>query len=138
MVKKFIDYLGFVLGIAVILGIGWLVIEPIIFWTDKSEWRLYCRLFLLLMAVIAFALLRLYNAVVQNTRFEIKLRDSISKITQYFPTLERALHTLSQVLSVNKNSIEALRKAEEAHREEIEKLIEQSKKNSNATIKQQE
>ena len=133
MVKKFINYLGVFVFVLATLGVLWLILEPIIYWTDKSEMRIYCRLFLIMMAIITFAILRLYNAIVQNTRFEIKLRDSINKVSQYFPTLERALHSVNQSLGMHKNSIEALRKAEDQNRDAIEKLIENAKKLSNAT-----
>lgn len=129
MVNKFIDYLMWVVLAAIVLGILWLIAEPIIWWTEKSEMRLYIRIFLIMFAVGTFAVLRLYNSIVQNTRFEIKLREALLKFQQTVPGLERSIKNLSTSLGNVKASTDALKKEVSDNTDKVEKLTEKIRKN---------
>lgn len=59
-----------------------------------DELKFIIRLFIVLYVVQVFALLRLYNSIVQNTRFLIKMRESALKLRESFPALERAMRSL--------------------------------------------
>lgn len=124
MANKFIDYLIWALLIIIALGVVWLIAEPIIWWTEKSEVRLYVRIFLIMFAVSTFATLRLYNSIVQNTRFSIKLREALLKFTNTVPGLERAMKNLNSSLGNVKTSSDALKKGVDNNTDKVEKLIE--------------
>lgn len=131
MVNKFIDYLIWAVIIAVVLGVLWLIIEPIIWWTQYSEVRLCVRLFLLMFAVSTFATLRLYNSIVQNTRFSIKLRESLNKFAGVVPGLERAMKNLNSSLGNVKASTDSLKKELSDNMDKVEKLTEKINRLSN-------
>lgn len=59
-----------------------------------DELKFIIRLFIVLYVVQVFALLRLYNSIVQNTRFLIKMRESALRLREAFPALERAMRSL--------------------------------------------
>lgn len=59
-----------------------------------DELKFIIRLFIVLYVVKVFALLRLYNSIVQNTRFLIKMRESALRLREAFPALERAMRSL--------------------------------------------
>ena len=124
MVNKFIDYLIWAIFIAIVLGVLLLIIEPIIWWTQYSEVRLCVRLFLLMFAVSTFATLRLYNSIVQNTRFSIKLREALNKFAGVVPGLERAMKNLNSSLGNVKASTDFLKKELSDNTDKIEKLTE--------------
>lgn len=124
MVNKLIGYLVWAIFIAIALGVLWLLISPIIWWTPYSEVRLCVRLFLLMFAVSTFATLRLYNSIVQNTRFSIKLRESLMKFTNAVPGLERALKNLSSSLGNERSSVDSLKKELTNNTSKVEKLTE--------------
>lgn len=96
--------------IVIAAGVLWLFIEPIVWWTPMSEVRLCVRLFLLIFAVNTFGTLRLYNSIVQNTRFAIKLREALISFTNIVPGLERGMKNLNSTLGNVKASAEALKK----------------------------
>lgn len=131
MVNKFIDYLIWAVIIAVVLGVLWLIIEPIIWWTQYSEVRLCVRLFLLMFAVSTFATLRLYNSIVQNTRFSIKLREALNKFAGVVPGLERAMKNLNSSLGNVKASTDSLKKELSDNTDKVEKLTEKINRLSN-------
>lgn len=131
MVNKFIDYLIWAIFIAIVLGVLWLIIEPIIWWTQYSEVRLCVRLFLLMFAVSTFATLRLYNSIVQNTRFSIKLREALNKFAGVVPGLERAMKNLNSSLGNVKASTDALKKELSDNTDKVEKLTEKINRLSN-------
>lgn len=56
-----------------------------------SEMRLYVRVFLVMFAVATFAVLRLYNSIVSNTRFLIKLQEACRAMQSQFLSMERAI-----------------------------------------------
>lgn len=129
MVNKFIDYLIWALLILIALGVIWLLLEPVIWWTEKSEVRLYVRIFLVMFATSTFATLRLYNSIVQNTRFSIKLREALLKFTAAVPGLERAMKNLNSSLGNVKASTDSLKKGVDNNTEKVEKLVEKIKTN---------
>lgn len=131
MANKFIDYLMWAALIAIVLGVLWLILEPIIWWTDKSEMRLYIRVFLIMFAVSTFATLRLYNSIVQNTRFSIKLREALNKFAGVVPGLERAMKNLNSSLGNVKASTDSLKKELSDSTDKVEKLTEKINRLSN-------
>ena len=131
MVNKFIEYLIWAIFIAIVLGVLWLVIEPIIWWTQYSEIRLCVRLFLLMFAVSTFATLRLYNSIVQNTRLSIKLREALNKFAGVVPGLERAMKNLNSSLGNVKASTDSLKKEVSDNTDKVEKLIDKINRLSN-------
>lgn len=122
MGNKFIGYLIWVLIIALAFGVLWLIVEPIIWWTQYSEVRLYVRLFLIMFALNTFAMLRLYNSIVQNTRFSIKLRSAFSKFAGVAAGLERTMRSLQTYLGGVKSSTDALKKGLVDNTDKVEKL----------------
>lgn len=131
MVNKFIDYLIWTIIIVITLGVLWLIVEPIIWWTQYSEVRLCVRLFLLMFAVSTFATLRLYNSIVQNTRFSIKLREALNKFAGVVPGLERAMKNLNSSLGNVKASTDSLKKEVSDNTDKVEKLIDKINRLSN-------
>lgn len=131
MVNKFVDYLIWAIVIAVVLGVLWLLIEPLIWWTQYSEVHLCVRLFLLMFAVNTFAVLRLYNSIVQNTRFSIKLREALNKFAGVTPGLERAMKNLNSSLGNVKASTDTLKKELSDNTDKVEKLTEKINRLSN-------
>lgn len=131
MVNKFIDYLIWTIIIVIVFGVLWLIAEPIIWWTQYSEVRLCVRLFLLMFAVSTFATLRLYNSIVQNTRFSIKLREALNKFAGVVPGLERAMKNLNSSLGNVKASTDSLKKEVSDNTDKVEKLIDKINRLSN-------
>ena len=77
-------------AIIVVLVLG-LILYPLLV---GDELKFCIRLFMLLYVIKVFALLRLYNSIVQNTRFIIKMRESAARLKESFPALERAMRSL--------------------------------------------
>ena len=119
---KFFDCVVWGFVILAALGVLWLLIEPIIFWTSYSEVRICVRLFIVLFALNTFATLRLYNSIVQNTRFSIKLRESVTKLQQNFPALERALRSLFSSLTIVKTTIDSFKKSTDENTDKLDRL----------------
>lgn len=124
MVNKFVEYLIWTILALVVIGVIWLLAEPIIWWTQYSEVRLCVRIFLLMFAANTFATLRLYNSIVQNTRFSIKLREVFVKLTNAIPGLERALKNLNSSLGSVRTSVDTLKKETTDNTDKIVKLTE--------------
>lgn len=131
MVNKLVEYLIWVTLGVVTLGVLWLIAEPIIWWTQYSEVRLCVRIFLLMFAVNTFGTLRLYNSIVQNTRFSIKLREAIMKFTSVVPGLERAMKNLNSSLGSVRTSVDSLKKETSDNTDKIVKLTERVSKINN-------
>lgn len=127
-IKSIISYVGFLVLLAICLGVLWLLVEPIVWWTEYSEIRLCVRLFLLMFAVSTFATLRLYNSIVQNTRFSIKLREALLKFTQVVPGLERSMKNLNSSLGNLKSSVDSTKKSVDNNAEKTDKLSEKLSK----------
>lgn len=124
MVSKLFNYLIWAILIAIILGILWLLVEPLIWWTPYSEVRLCIRIFLIMFALNTFAVLRLYNSIVQNTRFSIKLRETLAKLSGSFPGFERAMKGLGNTLSAHKATLDSLKKETSENTDAVKKLTE--------------
>lgn len=86
------------------------LLQPLIF-EGYADWVFYARAFLILFALSTFAQLRLYNAIVQNTRFAIKLREALLKFIQIVPALERSMKNLNSTMGNVKSSSDAVKKA---------------------------
>lgn len=127
-IKSVINYVGFFVFLAGCLGLLWLLVEPIVWWTEYSEIRLCVRLFLFMFAVSTFATLRLYNSIVQNTRFSIKLREALLKFTQVVPGLERSMKNLNSSLGNLKSSVDSTKKSVDNNAEKTDKLSEKLSK----------
>lgn len=93
--------------VGVILLLLW-VIYPL--FSGLPEWYFYARLALVFMFVIAFGVLRLYNAVVGNTRFLIKLRETVGKMQNAIPGLEREMRNLTSSVGTLRSSTTFLQK----------------------------
>lgn len=132
MVNKFFTYLGVFLVASFGITILWFLIEPAVNWTSYSEVRIYVRLFLVLMFVNVFSTLRLYNAIVQNTRFSIKLREVMMKFSQLIPGLERELRKLGNSVDSLKTPVDNLKKATEKNAEKLEEVSSDFKRKKDA------
>lgn len=123
MFSKFINYLIWAALITVALGIALFLALPFLTYNGLvSEWIFYVRLFIVLFAVQTFATLRLYNSIVQNTRFAIKLREALLKFNQALPALERSLKNLNSSMGNIKSVVENARKDIKDNTEEVQEL----------------
>lgn len=131
---KFINVMTWVLvGIVLLAVLWWFVVSPIIGYvgsdySTESEVRLYVRLFIFMFVVNTFGTLRLYNSVVINTRFSIKLREAIMKFVGVVPGLERSMKNLNSSMGNVKASSDALKKSVDNNTDEVDKLIEKFNK----------
>ena len=121
MADKFSNILIWVVFTLVALGLLFFIIQPLI-WSDYDEWVFYARLFIVLFALSTFAQLRLYNAIVQNTRFAIKLREALLKFIQVVPALERSMKNLNSTMGNVKSSSDAVKKALDNNADKTEEL----------------
>lgn len=128
MENKHVFLIWALLLVLIVAGVTWLILEPVINWTHFSEARLYARLFLAMFAVNTFATLRLYNSIVQNTRFSIRLRESVVKFSALIPGIERALRNLSNSLGAAKASMDALKKEVSDGTDEVSKFTDKLRK----------
>lgn len=123
---KFINIVSIIfVWLCAILVALWFVIIPlyeyVCTFSIESEIRLYIRLFLLSFIVSTLGVLRLYNSIVGNTRFAIKLREAIIKFQRTTPSLERSIKLLVQTLL-------AVKKSNEANSDKLDKLSNSIKK----------
>lgn len=132
MGNKFANYLTLGIIAIILIGVIALLVEPLVFWTEYSEIRLYVRLFLIMFAVNTFAVLRLYNSIVQNTRFSIRLRESFIRLTAFIPGLERAIKNLGFSLNNVKASTDALKKGISDNTDKVEKVLDKINRVSNS------
>lgn len=132
MGNKFANYLTLGIIAIILIGVITLLVEPLVFWTEYSEIRLYVRLFLIMFAVNTFAVLRLYNSIVQNTRFSIRLRESFIRLTAFIPGLERAIKNLGFSLNNVKASTDALKKGISDNTDKVEKVLDKINRVSNS------
>lgn len=70
----------------------------------------YLRIVVVTLLVLTFGVLRLYNSQVANTRFLIKLRETMTKLVNEIPGIERLLKQSNSSLSQTNNKIESLDK----------------------------
>lgn len=96
-----------VLLIALLVAVGYWIISPIF---GGNHFEFYLRLFIFLFMLQTFAILRLYNSIVQNTRFSIELRKTMVKFMQTIPLLDRSMKNLNSAAGNIKSSMESLKK----------------------------
>lgn len=95
-----------------VMGVIWFFIQPLTKGlTFANEVHFYIRIFIALVMLQTFAILRLYNAIVSNTRFSIKLREAVVKLHQEFSGLERVLKSLGVIVTTNSASVTGLSKS---------------------------
>lgn len=121
MADKLSNILIWVVLALVVIGFLFFIVQPLI-WDGYGEWVFYVRLFIVLFALSTFAQLRLYNAIVQNTRFAIKLREALLKFIQVVPALERSMKNLNSTMGNVKSSSDAVKKALDNSADKTEEL----------------
>lgn len=111
-----------VVGVALI--IAWVTVP--LFRGDRID--LYLRVFLLLFAVLVLGVLRLYNAVVANTRYNIALVKILTTLRKMLPGIHSTMQ--KQVLTTNSNTtrIKALSESIESAREVLDEITKKTKK----------
>lgn len=124
MADKIMGFIGWVFLAAIVIGVAFFIVQPLIWSQDYADWVVYARAFLLLSLISTFAQLRLFNAIVKNSLFLIKLRDSVYKLTEKFPMLDRAFKALNVTLTNHKSSIDAMKKSIDTSSDSTEKLSE--------------
>lgn len=102
--------------------VGFVAYPLIVFDGFEGEFRFFLRTILLLAAIQTFAVLRLYNSIVQNTRFVIKLREALVKAQQHLPALDRSLRSLNASMSGLKSTMDANKKSLADNTTEITEL----------------
>lgn len=123
MGSRFANVIGWVLVALCAFGLLAFIAYPLIYPERCPAWSFYARCALVLFAVSTFAQLRLYNAIVQNTRFAIKLREALIKFSQAFPALERSLKNLNSTMGNVKASSDSLKKELEKNADATDELI---------------
>ena len=88
----------------------------------------YIRAFLVMQLIIMFGILRLYNAIVQNTRFVLKLREIGLSIGKVLPRLEQSLKMSIDAMNRNHTSEETLIRTLNRTVEEAQQITERLKK----------
>ena len=121
MADKLSNILIWVVAILVCGLLIFVLLQPLIF-EGYADWVFYARVFLILFALSTFAQLRLYNAIVQNTRFAIKLREALLKFIQVVPALERSMKNLNSTMGNVKSSSDAVKKALDNSADKTEEL----------------
>lgn len=124
MADKIMGIVGWIVLFAIIIGAVFFIVQPIIWSENYADWVVYARAFLLLSLISTFAQLRLFNAIVKNSLFLIKLRDAVYKLTEKFPMLDKGLKTLNVTLTNNNSRADALKKSIDAQNEATDKLTE--------------
>lgn len=125
--NKALPILGLTI-VANVIGflIWWFIVSPIrdyvLHGDGWTELRLYFRLFLFLLSIITFGILRMYNSVVQNTKFIIKTREVIGRLLQQLPGLDRVLRELKNSNANLKTSIDKLDKKVSDNTDQVESL----------------
>ena len=117
-------YLMWGLIVLIFCGVMFWVVSPLIWHDGTNMYDFYIRLFLFMFLVNTFAVLRLYNSIVQNTRFAIKLREALLKFQQTVPGLERSMRNLNSSIGNAKASTDGLRKSLLVCNEKTEQLTE--------------
>lgn len=82
----------------------------------------YIRVFLCMSLIMLLAVLRLYNAIVQNTRFVIKLREAMLRMQQAFPSLQRSITNLGTSVNSAKDAVKDAKKAIDMNTDETEEV----------------
>jgi hypothetical protein len=105
--------------ILIILGVIYWVVSPLI---NGGGIEFYLRVGILLLGVIAFGILRLYNAIVGNTRFLVKLREILRPLGNDIITLRAHIGTLGNKVSKSTESTRSLNDSIESLTELISKM----------------
>lgn len=97
----------------VVIGVIILVILSIIYWVlaplfNGVSMEFYIRLALLFLAGIMFGVLRIYNAIVGNTRFLIKMKQVIAPLNTDIVTLRTNIGRLGNRITKNTESLRSL------------------------------
>lgn len=124
---KYTDWITWILIVIVMAAVVWLIAEPIIWWTEMSETRLYVRVFLIMFAIATFAVLRLYNSIVSNTRFLIKLQEACRSLQSQFLSMERAVKGSTTAMGGLKATMNSLDKTTKENSESVAGLSEKVK-----------
>ena len=69
---------------------------------------MYLRFFLSLFAVMVFGVLRLYNSIVKNTLFIVKLRETLAPFIRAFPGIEKTVRTNTNTENSLKGALDRL------------------------------
>ena len=91
--NNYVSFITWMLIVICVLFVVWLFIEPIVWWTPISEVRLYVRAFLIMFAISTFSTLRLYNSIVVNSRFALKLREILTRIERLLPRINQVMES---------------------------------------------
>ena len=110
--------------ISIISVIGAFMLYPIFVRGEYWMFHFYIRVFLCMFLVMLLAVLRLYNAIVQNTRFVIKLREAMIRMQQAFPSLQRAITNLGISVNSAKDAVKDAKKAIDMNTDETEEVKE--------------
>nr|DAK08670.1 MAG TPA: hypothetical protein [Caudoviricetes sp.] len=92
-------------AIAVALSVLTWVVLP--YFEDKL-FHFYCRVALLLLAICTFSLLRLYNAVVANSGYLIRVVGGLKELLRSMPKMQRVGSALYKGLSRNASATEKM------------------------------
>lgn len=75
---------------------------------EDKLFHFYCRVALLLLAICTFSLLRLYNAVVANSGFLIRVAGGLKELLRSMPKMQRVGSALYKGLSRNASATEKM------------------------------
>lgn len=119
MANKFIYWAIIGVIISGILGILYWVVKPMIY---GNNMEFYIRLGLLLIGGIMFGVLRMYNAIVSNTRFLIKLRQTIAPINNELINNKAILNRLGGRVGKNTDTLKHMGESMTRLQEAMSKL----------------
>lgn len=91
--------------IAGILSVIYWVVYPLIVGVTME---FYIRLGLLFLGIITFGVLRMYNAIVSNTKFLIKLRQTLAPLTNDIINLRTHMGRLGSRVTKNTDALRGL------------------------------
>lgn len=128
MGNKFNNVIAWTLIVLAVMCVGVFLVYPLIIGGPYGELKFYARVILLLAIVHTFAGLRLYNAIVNNTRFSIKLREAVIRLQQSFPALQRVMHQLNIEIGGMRDSLRENKKSLERNSDETHEVTELLKK----------
>lgn len=101
-----------VLFAVLVLVVVWCIIAPVVNYvrtpSEITEIRMYLRFFLFLFAVMVFGVLRLYNSIVKNTLFIVKLRETLAPFIRAFPGIEKTVRTNTNTENSLKGALDRL------------------------------
>ena len=75
---------------------------------EDKLFHFYCRVALLLLAICTFSLLRLYNAVVANSVYLIRVVGGLKELLRSMPKMQRVGSALYKGLSRNASATEKM------------------------------